>query len=408
MAARAEPIDWVGTDTSVTKTLPYTSARLRTLDKGDFKYGRIEVNAKIPAGQGVWPAIWMLPTEWKYGDWAASGEIDIMEAINLGTTDTTAIFGTLHYGAVQPGNRYTGTSYEFEDSDPTEQFHTYAIEWGATEIRWFVDDVHYATQRASGWYAQTKDDEGNLKNLQTGEPFDEAFHLLLNVAIGGAWPGSPDDTTQLPVEMEVDFVRVYTCPADPTSLNACATSSPDAERLFGSEPPIIIDVDYDPEFINQDVVVVFDDVVVGPFVQENYVASGTVDSSIVDDAERGAVTRIEYNTNESVAYFQSLAGFDYSEFSYLEFDVKVDADPRPSGGLAIKMDCFFPCGTGDFPIATPTAGEWEHYKIPLEDLVNFAGSSLDLTNVNTPLVIFPDWGNQEGVVLKVDNVTITK
>jgi len=72
------------------------------------------------------------------------------------------------------------------------------------------------------------------------------------------------------------------------------------------------------------------------------------------------------------------------------------------------VDCFFPCGTGDFPICTPAGGAWEHYKIPLEDLVTFVGSSLDLTNVNTPLVIFPDWGNPKGAVLEVDDVTITQ
>jgi beta-glucanase (GH16 family) len=89
----------------------YTSARLRTKNKGDWKYGRIEINAKLPQGQGVWPAIWMLPTEWKYGGWPRSGEIDIMEAINSNTgTNGNKIYGTLHYGDSWPNNKNTGTS----------------------------------------------------------------------------------------------------------------------------------------------------------------------------------------------------------------------------------------------------------------------------------------------------------
>jgi len=135
--------------------LPYTSARLRTLGKGDWQYGRIEVRAKIPAGQGIWPAIWMLPTDYAYGGWAASGEIDIMEAVNLPVGGfEKQIHGTLHYGREWPGNVHSGTSFTFADSDPAADFHSYAIEWSPREIRWFVDDVHYATQKSSGWYAQ--------------------------------------------------------------------------------------------------------------------------------------------------------------------------------------------------------------------------------------------------------------
>jgi hypothetical protein len=378
---------------------------LRTLDKGDFTYGRIEVRAMLPGGQGLWPAVWMLPSDWSYGDWAASGEIDIVEAVNLGTSDTLSVHGTLHYGGVFPANVQSGAEYVLPGSDPREDFHTYAIEWAQGEIRWYVDDVHYATQTSAGWFSAPAPGEV----LTEGPPFDEQrFHLLLNVAVGGAWPGNPDSTTVLPQEMKVDFVRVYSCPESPRTLEACATTGRDAVAVAGQQPPNTVAVPYDPGFIDQDVVTVMADEVVGPYQLLTYVASGAVDTQIVEDAQQGAAAQITFDTNESVAFFQSLEGFDFSEFSVLDFDVKVVADPRQERDLFVKMDCFFPCGTGDFPVDPPPIGEWTHYSIPLADLVAFPGSTLDLTTVNTPLVIFPGWGDQSGVQMLVDNVTISR
>lgn len=404
----AEPLEWEGSNPESTATLPYTSARLVTKDKGDWTYGRIEVRAKIPGGQGVWPAIWMMPTGSTYGPWAASGEIDIMEAVNLGTTDEAAVFGTLHYGEVFPANSSSGAKYVFDGANPTDSFHTYGIEWAAGEIRWYVDGAHYATQTQEGWFSRAAGADGELRTLVDGQPFDQDFHLLLNVAVGGAWPGSPDATTELPVEMEVDYVRVYECMDSPESLESCATVSPDAEVVKGKTPPVSIDIDYDPDFINQDVVTVFDDVVVGPYALGTYMATGTVEATVIEDEERGSVTRMQFDSDESVIYYQSNEGFDFTAFTTLSFDMKVTEDPRDAGGFQVKMDCFYPCGTGDFPLAQPVSGEWTHYDIALQDLVAFPGSTLDLGNVNTPLVIFPDYGNQDGVVLFVDNVTVSK
>ena len=192
------------------RTLPYTSARLRTLNKGDWKYGRIEVRAKLPAGQGVWPAIWMLPTDWKYGMWAASGEIDIIEMVSQKReVKNKVVHGTIHYGKEWPNNVFSGESFTFENSDPSLEFHTYAIEWADGEMRWYIDDYHYATQTSSGWYSQIKNADGELYNVEGSAPFDQRFHLLLNVAVGGNWPGAPDASTKFPVQMEVDYVRVY-------------------------------------------------------------------------------------------------------------------------------------------------------------------------------------------------------
>lgn len=402
----AEPLEWGG-DPGET-TLPHTSARLRSTGDGAWTYGRIEIGAKVPGGQGIWPAIWMMPQDSVYGDWAASGEIDIFEAVNLGTEpDPTTVHGTLHYGGQWPANVYSGTSY-VPPTDPQEQFHTYAIEWAHGEIRWFVDDVHFATQTSAGWYSVPHWPRATA--LTDGEPFDQAFHLLLNVAVGGDWPGSPTADTVFPVEMEVDFVRVWECAETPETLEACGTVNPGAQQVTGHQPPASAQssADVDTSFLEGDEAIIFDDEVVAPFATGYWADSGSVEISEVDDAERGTVTRFEYNADQSVAYFQSAHGYDFSDFTTLEFDLKVDHDPRDSGGFMMKTDCFHPCGTGDVPIDSPTPGEWTSYAIPLADLVAHPGSSLDLGTVNTPLVVMPDVGNQAGVVLLVDNVRMTR
>lgn len=391
------------------RTLPYTSARLRTLNKGDWKYGRIEVRAKLPAGQGIWPAIWMLPTDWTYGGWAASGEIDILEMVSQPVDKPNKeVHGTIHYGKEWPNNVFSGESFIFTDSDPSTTFHTYALEWADGEMRWYVDDKHYATQRSSGWYSQIKDDNGKWFNVEGNAPFDQRFHLLLNVAVGGNWPGPPDESTRFPVQMEVDYVRVYSCPETPASLKACETVGADAKLNAGQQPPVINDMVFDPEFIKSPVVTVFDDDSVAPFMPGTYVSNGTIQVTNVDVEGRGKVSEIVFNTNQGVAYWQGPEGFDFREFKAIEFDVRRVADPREKGGLFMKMDCFFPCGTGDIALELAPVGQWKSYRYPLRDLVRHPGSTLDLKNVNTPLVIFPNWDNQAGVVLQLDNIRFVR
>jgi len=176
-------------------TRDYTSARLRTKYKGDWKYGRFEISAKLPIGQGLWPAIWMLPTDWVYGGWAASGEIDIMELLGQ---DPVRVYGTLHYGGEWPNNTQSGNSYVLTNGSFTSTFHVFTLEWEENKFRWYVDGILYQTQ--SSWYSANGDYPA---------PFDQRFHLLLNVAVGGNWPGNPDNTTTLPQSMIVDYVKVY-------------------------------------------------------------------------------------------------------------------------------------------------------------------------------------------------------
>lgn len=176
-------------------TREFTSARLRTFNKGDWVYGRFDIRAKLPEGQGIWPAIWMLPTDQVYGGWAASGEIDIMEM--LGQKPNT-VYGTLHYGGEWPNNTSSGTSFTLPEGTFSQDFHTFTLEWDTTAFRWYVDDSLYQTQ--TEWYTT---------NGKYPAPFDQRFYLILNVAVGGNWPGSPDSTTIFPQRMEVEYVRVY-------------------------------------------------------------------------------------------------------------------------------------------------------------------------------------------------------
>lgn len=182
-------------------TYDYTSAKLKTKGLFSKKYGRYEIKAKLPTGKGLWPAIWMLPEEDKYGSWAASGEIDIMEA--WGSRPNT-VSGTIHYGEGWPNNKYTGKEFELPENRGIDKWHTYALEWEPGELRWYVDGELYQTQNK--WYSKGKD---NAANFSYPAPFDQEFYLVMNLAVGGWFDGEVDETTKFPSQMEVDYVRVY-------------------------------------------------------------------------------------------------------------------------------------------------------------------------------------------------------
>lgn len=171
----------------------YTSARLVTKNKGDFLYGRVEVKAKLPAGKGTWPAIWMLPTDWAYGDWPKSGEIDIMEHVGY---DPDVIHITAHTEAYYFKINTQKTSVK-KISNATTEFHTYRLDWTPYALRGYIDDVKIFEFVNEG------------KGYKVW-PFDKRFHLLLNVAVGGDWGGAQGvDDNIFPTAMEVDYVRVY-------------------------------------------------------------------------------------------------------------------------------------------------------------------------------------------------------
>lgn len=177
--------------------LKYTSTRLVSRNKGDWLYGKIEVSAKLPRGNGTWPAIWMLPTDWAYGNWPGSGEIDIMEHVGY---DMNNIVGSIH---TKSYNHTIGTqkSGQKRIENVDTEFHVYAVEWLPDKIRFFIDDEQYFEFKPT-----------DLKATPTFRewPFDKRFHLLLNIAVGGNWGGARGiDDSIWPQTMEVDYVRVY-------------------------------------------------------------------------------------------------------------------------------------------------------------------------------------------------------
>lgn len=174
------------------KERDYTSARLKSQGKFSQAYGRMEARIKIPRGQGIWPAFWMLGDDIDKAGWPSSGEIDIVE--NIGK-EPNLIHGTIH-GPGYSGEHGIGAPYK-ADRPVADDFHVFAIEWEPKVIRFYMDDHLYETISPADLPAGAK------------WVYDHPFFLLLNVAVGGYWPGNPDQTSEYPQTMLVDYVRVY-------------------------------------------------------------------------------------------------------------------------------------------------------------------------------------------------------
>jgi beta-glucanase (GH16 family) len=177
-----------------------TSTRIRTANKGDWLYGKVEVSAKVPTGRGTWPAIWMLPTDWRYGNWPTSGEIDVMEHVGY---DPDVLVTSIH---TETYNHTKGTQKgkSVKRQSMTNNFHVYAIEWLPDKIKFFYDDE-----------LQYTFDPNMFKDSPTYRewPFDRRFHLLINLAFGGNWGGARGvDYNILPATYAIDYVRVYQSP----------------------------------------------------------------------------------------------------------------------------------------------------------------------------------------------------
>jgi beta-glucanase (GH16 family) len=171
----------------------YTSARLQTKGKKEFTYGRMDIRAKLPKGQGIWPAIWMLGSNISTTPWPACGEIDIMELLGHQPAKT---YGTMHWGNVGAGSTHIGAEYTLDGGNFSDKFHVFTIIRSADKIEWFVDDQKFFT--------------GNKADVSGNYPFDLPFFFILNVAVGGNWPGNPDaNNTSFPQRMIVDYVRVF-------------------------------------------------------------------------------------------------------------------------------------------------------------------------------------------------------
>ena len=175
-------------------TREYTSTRLKTQGLFEQAYGRFEARIQVPRGQGIWPAFWLLGADIKAVGWPRCGEIDVME--NIGK-EPSVVHGTLHGPGYSGGAGLSGAYTLPGGAAFADDFHVFAVEWEPERVRFFVDDTLYHTRTRS--------------DLKPEQPwvFGHPFFILLNVAVGGDWPGGPDQTTVFPQAMRVDYVRVY-------------------------------------------------------------------------------------------------------------------------------------------------------------------------------------------------------
>ncbi len=431
-------------------TKPYTSARINTRYKADFKYGRFEVRAKLPSGQGSWPAFWMMPTDEVYGEWPRSGEIDIVESVNLKVENDDGlesnIYGTLHYGQAWPDNDSSGQAYTFaQDSNPADDFHTYAIEWQEGEIRWYVDDYLYATQRQSellynsdgealalkhkGWYSEYFDQTtGELTTFWDASPYDQEFYLILNFAVGGDWP---ENVNALGVDatafengqaFEIDYVRVYECAQDPDTGKGCETVRSGYDDLEDALVQGAAPAPTPPSDGTVTPLTIFDS-----SFNPNWPAwdcCGGTTPGLVEDADRGNVVEFSVGAEPTVNGFISRDAFitdengeaspyDASamlEDGYVTFDMQVTSLPSTAdvnwyfkiesdgGDKAVQLNL-----NESTEGVSPVAGEWQTYTFPIQAL---ADADLNVSLIDV-IMIFPEWGQGEGAVYRVDNVEIT-
>lgn len=196
----------------------YTSARLETAGHFQQEYGRYEARIKIPKGQGIWPAFWMLGSDIGTVGWPACGEIDIMENVGF---EPSKVHGSLHGPQYSGDNPLTGAYTLPGRLAFSDDFHVFAVEWEPQVLRFYVDNILYETQ--------TIDNIPSHKHWA----FDHPFFVLLNVAVGGQWPGNPDASTSFPTSMLVDYVRVYQLKQKPVASGADKNGSKDQRGKVG-------------------------------------------------------------------------------------------------------------------------------------------------------------------------------
>ena len=389
----------------------YTSARINTAGKFAVRYGRVEGRMRTPPGQGLWAAFWMLPSDSPYGGWPASGEIDIMEA--FARRPVPFVQGVVHYGMAWPLNVFAAKRYE--GVDPADAFHVYALEWDAEQLRWFVDGAHFHTVPNSTYWNYYRDDASNAHRWgPESAPFDQPFHLLLNLAVGGDLPGDPAPDA-FPGELRVDYVRVYRCAVDGDTGLGCAGRPAPVDPAVR---PTAAERGYQAEYV------LYGDAV-GPLVVA--AARGAPDGAPIPDAQttvplrlhvkdaggalaltdvQDADTRgrvIDLATTSSGGSL-AIGAADASRLRLfgmgpvaeanlageIQFDLYIVGEATdPAAALRVKLDSgAAEAGVAELPVADLPRNEWTTVTVQIGDMVRNPGAAgVDLGRVRNLFVL---------------------
>jgi len=431
----------------------YTSARINTKGKFDFQYGKVEVKARLPAGAGTWPAIWMLHSDPTiYGPWPLSGEIDIMEAFNPGVDGNTSIRSSTHYGLPTQPPEGTTDAYDIVGASPDMEFYEYSMEWERDKLRFYVDGKHWQSQNAQNWYVYYPAAEAGLfetdlydefSPYQLGgrdSPFDQLFHLIINLALGGNPVGDPDPNI-FPQNFEIDYVRVYTCAnANPDTGRGCGTADQSVvplsdndgnplEKETTAQPyreslPLFTD---GPEtlpitvgdqtstntlqvggYTGPDATVINDPAFVDPDDPENIVwhvaVSGGVGNAYLESEDKTDDPLLETGFDFSGNRLGPLGGYPVGEIA---FDMRVNAIEEGTD-LIFKLQSEYPnLGQVVLPPSELVIGEWRSYSVKFDMFLANPfpeGSGVDLANVLLPFVVEVQNGSAD---VYLDNIRAT-
>ena len=341
----------------------YTSSKITTKDKVSIRFGRIEVKAKMPQGQGIWPAIWMLGDNNDVVDWPGCGEIDIAEVLGH---EPSTYHATLHYTNDNFGKGELQESFDLSSGTFSDDYHIFGTEWTDQSIIFSVDEVEIR----------------NIPIEEDMKEFQRSFYLIMNVAIGGYWPGNPDNTSSFPQSMLVDYIRVYS--KDDYQFPAAPALIIEEETLGGNLPSDIGNTAIKEDFT------LFGDVAI-----TQYGPTGAPDVYLSDLAIDGDYS-IVYNfpgISWGGAWFELDSGVNISGYSELHFSVKMPEElyeaeiklESPNSAAAIFID--------DYNAISVEDGFVE-YTIPLSDF-----EDLDLLNVHIPFSFWNPKDENESYVL---------
>ena len=390
--------------------LPYTSSRMRSIGKFDFKYGRVEMRAKAAGGQGLWSAIWMMPSDSPYGTWAASGEVDIMEVVNAGT-ENQGVFMAAHHGFEWPQNQIVSAPADVDDAS---QWHTYALEWSSDFLRWYVDGEHLRTVKAESYYSYFfKDNEAGYElAADPSAPFNQDFHLIVNLAVGGNGPVWVNNSDVDGSTLEVDYIRVYKCQEGaPGGVGCNENANRDAEDP--ATPDAFVPGPSEAYVYES---VLFGDAgletLTWPSGERELVAEVGFanDGAIAVSADEAAVSIVSTGGGNAVINAADDLPFELTNFygaGELKFEMYIDSSgTAPFSDLLIKMDSGDPAfGQQTLSVSDLPKDEWFSYSIPVKDFVNTPNGdegALNLQSVMNLMVVEPT----AAASLKLRNVSL--